>query len=310
MEVIKKIEDYKNKRILMVCPNENDYWARETAKQNKNVDIFTLYKSCNKLLRLIRRIFVKLRFSIRPFLAPWYKNMHNYDMIIIDANIINCTLPNWLRKNQYEGRIIYWYWNPVQSCVNPKIVDRGKCELWSFDPDDCAKYDMRLNTQYYFPTFKTIDSKNVKYDIFFVGREKGRLAYLTELEKQMNESGLNTYFHIVKRDEGSNKKNTYKSLISYEEILKYIGESRAILDVVQEGQTGQTLRAMEALFFSKKLITNNKSIINCDFYRKENIFVLGVDDIQNIQEFIEIPFNPIEKNILDKYEFNQWVERF
>lgn len=308
--VISKKTDQKNDRILMVCPDENEYWARETAKQNKNVDIHTLYKSCNKALRLIRRIFVKCNISIRPFLGSWYKRMNDYDLIIIDANVINSTLPQWLRKNKYKGRIIYWYWNPVISCVNPKKIRRDLCELWSFDPIDCAKYDMNFNSQYYFSTIQLKKEYNMEYDVFFIGREKGRLAYLTELEEIMKTKGLNTYFHIVNETKIKNQQYLYKPLLPYEIVLDYIGHSKVVLDIVQDGQSGQTLRSMEALFFSKKLITNNRSIIDCNFYSKDNVFVLDVDDISKIKEFVDAPFKKIEDSIIKKYEFNEWIKGF
>lgn len=308
--VITKKKNQKDDKILMVCPDANEYWAREIAKQNKNVEIHTLYKSCNKIFRLIRRISVKWNISIRPFLGSWYKRMNEYDSIIIDANAINSTLPQWLRKNKYSGRIIYWYWNPVISCVNPMKIRRDLCELWSFDPIDCVKYDMHFNSQYYFPTIHLKKEEKIEYDVFFIGREKGRLVYLTELEKIMKSKGLNTYFHIVNEAKIINQQYPYKPLLPYETVLEYIGSSKVVLDIVQEGQSGQTLRSLEALFFSKKLITNNRSIIDCDFYCKDNIFILDIDDFTKIKEFVDSPFQTIEKSIIKKYEFNEWIKGF
>lgn len=169
---------------------------------------------------------------------------------------------------------------------------------------------MHFNSQYYFSTFKLEEEIDIKYDVFFIGREKGRLDYLNELETVMNSMGITTYFHIVNGNKLLEQKHEYKPLISYDKVLRLIGESRVILDIVQVGQSGQTLRSMEALFFSKKMITNNKSIIDCDFYCKENIFVLDVDDITRLKEFINTPFKLIEKNIIDKYEFSEWIKRF
>ena len=89
-----------------------------------------------------------------------------------------------------------------------------------------------------------------------------------------------------------------------------INESKAILDIVQENQTGITIRPLEALFFHKKLITNNKNIVSYKFYCQNNIFIIGKDDINTLKEFMELPWLEIDKEVSDFYTFPKWIERF
>ena len=56
------------------------------------------------------------------------------------------------------------------------------------------------------------------------------------------------------------------------------------------------------------LIDNDKNIIN--FYNPNNIFILGKDDINKIKEFIDSPYIEINKDIVDYYDFEQWLKRF
>ena len=74
-----------------------------------------------------------------------------------------------------------------------------------------------------------------------------------------------------------------------------LSQSNCILDYNQEGQVGLTLRPMEALFLEKKLITNNKDIKNYDFYNPSNIFILGENNIEDIKEFINKPYEKVEQ---------------
>ena len=67
---------------------------------------------------------------------------------------------------------------------------------------------------------------------------------------------------------------------------------------------------MEALFLEKKLITNNKDIKNYDFYNPSNIFILGENNIEDIKEFINKPYEKVEQKIIDYYDFEQWLSRF
>ena len=86
--------------------------------------------------------------------------------------------------------------------------------------------------------------------------------------------------------------------------------SKAVLDIVQDGQVGLTIRTMETICYRKKLITNNTDVINYDFYNPDNIFVIGKDDINDLNEFINRPFIDIPDEILIRYNFCDWVKSF
>jgi hypothetical protein len=43
----------------------------------------------------------------------------------------------------------------------------------------------------------------------------------------------------------------------------------------------------EALKYEKKIITDNPHVKNYDFYRKENIFIIGEDSENELKNFIE-----------------------
>jgi hypothetical protein len=70
------------------------------------------------------------------------------------------------------------------------------------------------------------------------------------------------------------------------------------------------MRATEALFYSKKLITNNPLILKYDFYHKDNVFILGYDDFSRLDEFIMSPFNHIVDKFKENYTFEAWFKRF
>ena len=67
---------------------------------------------------------------------------------------------------------------------------------------------------------------------------------------------------------------------------------------------------MESIFFRKKLVTNDRRIVDMDFYSSENIFVLGMDNIDMLYSFIKQPYVEIDKSIVEKYDFDNWVNRF
>ena len=122
---------------------------------------------------------------------------------------------------------------------------------------------------------------------------------------------LESKFHITPvRKKAKGYEKWYKNRMPYNEVLQYIEKSKAILDYVSDNQSGLTLRPLEAMFFRKKLITNDISIINRDFYKKENIFILGKDDISDLVDFLNNDYVKIDQKILDRYDFINWIERF
>jgi hypothetical protein len=238
-------------------------------------------------------------------------NLGQYNTIIIHASIIKVPVVKFINRISPEIRVIFWYWNPVNKILPIENIKDLNCEIWSFDPDDCKKYGLNENTQFFFSNIK-LSNKPIEYDVIFVGRDKGRLENLLKLEKNFEDIGLKCKFHIVSNSRFFNfsRNYIYSKPIEYEKVLDLIEKSKAILDFVSIGQKGLTIRPIEALFFRKKLITNDRFIKNLDFYHPDNVFILGKDKMEYLSDFLEKPFIEIEESITSKYDFSNWIKRF
>jgi hypothetical protein len=82
------------------------------------------------------------------------------------------------------------------------------------------------------------------------------------------------------------------------------------LDIVSKGQTGLTLRPLEALYAEKKLITNDINIKTYDFYNPNNIFVLEDNNFDKINDFLNKNYQTVDDKITEKYQFSNWIKRF
>ena len=98
--------------------------------------------------------------------------------------------------------------------------------------------------------------------------------------------------------------------MEYSEVISHIRKSKAIVEIVQDGQNGLTARALEAMFFETKLITNNKEIRSFNFYDDNNIFIIGEDDNDKLDAFLHTSFRPVEKKALYQYDANGWINNF
>lgn len=272
------------------------------------IDIKPPFRSILNMLKVFRSLHLSSRLKFKNIWYNNYNNINDYDIIILAANEFTVSLSSYIEKkiNDKSIRLIFWYWNPVKPKYKPNLVS-SKWEKWTFDKEDSIRYEMKYNGTYYFPIDMNLEKEEI--DVFFIGLDKGRYNELVELENIFIKFGLNTKFHIV-----SDKKNLiisrkYKPLISYQTVVKNISKSKAILELMQENQTGHTLRTMESLFLSKKLITNNKSIASYNFYKKENIFILGDDDLSKLKDFLEAPYQQLDPSIVTQYDFANWINR-
>ncbi|MEG0518751.1 MAG: hypothetical protein RR555_07785 [Bacteroidales bacterium] len=217
-------------------------------------------------------------------------------------------------------RKMLWAWNPMSTIIKSvigtgeygKMLKKHGIDVYTFDQNDAVKYKFKHTYQVY--ANDTTAERKVKYDIFFVGNDKGRLEDIYRLYGIFNNQGLTSSLHVIKNrhkkyDSKYNPIITNESM-PYPQSIETIKESRAVLDILQANQTGQTLRPLEALFLNKKLITNNVEIINEPFYHPSLIFILGIDNIDQLSGFIHSPIIKPEAQIKERYEINNWIEQF
>ena len=274
----------------------------------KGFQTYKTYREVGFFQRVLRRGWFLLKLPHDIWFDGWKHELKNVSTVIVFASKYASSL-EYIQSKAPGTRVIFWYWNPVFQTIDPKSIPDGLCEKWSFDESDCEKYGMKFNTQFYLDNI-ALPEINPCYDVVFLGADKGRRPHLDEIERSLQVAGLQSYFYIVD-DEAYNVSYTGKfPLKDYSFYIELVSKSKAILDYVQEGQRGLTLRPLECLFHRKKLITNDPSIKSRDFYNKDNIFVLGSDDMSKVKEFLDSPFVRLPSDIENKYDVESWVNRF
>lgn len=285
--------------------NESDFYNLERNKY-KNVLSTSFFKSNKKIIKIIRRIAFKMNIPFISLLyGKWTKDIHKFDLFIISSSIYSLKIINYIKKRS-DKKIIYWYWNPIINDINPKKVKENNIDIWTFDKNDSVNYQLNYAPTYYFSNI-SLPEEEVDIDVFFIGADKGRLSKLIQLNTIFNKLGLEVNFHITKSKKYDDISYNYKKPIPYEEVLHQLSKSKAILDIVQVGQNGMTQRVMESIFFEKKLITNDKDIKRYDFYNPKNIFILDIDNINDLPEFIDSAYVTIDNQIVEKYDFSNWI---
>lgn len=279
------------------------------------VKIRNIYKSEELISRLARKIILKMSLPFeKAIFGDWTRDIIDVDEVIVFDTGNAKEIVRFLNKEYPSKRVIMWYWNSVKDSVLPEEFKKLNVELWTFDPADAKRYNMRLNTQFFIADNLKVDPTQIigSEDVFYVGADKDRAKYLAEMEPYFKKFGVTYNYNLVQYRGSTNAYNIeYKHQLTYKEVVQHSMASKALIDLVAEWQTGLTLRPLEALVLKKKLITNMRSIVNEPFYNKNNIFVLGVDDLDSICDFIN---NPYDLSNHDKYtnyySFSSWLDRF
>lgn len=283
-------------------------YARK-AIEKKGMRVFSPYWGNHMPLRIFREACFKL-----PFLptALWYNKeilCGRYEYInIIDVNITSDYL-KWIKRNYPKAQINFIYNNMVGKARNivPEKIPEG-IRVWTYDDYDARKYGIRLFNNYWIHEMIFKQRKKPEYDVFFVGRDKGRGENLLKLERRLQSMGLKTKFIITIDGKMAKKKLYYQKPLSYEEVIDYDTRSRAILNFTMENQEGVTMRDMESVAIGVKLITTNRSIVRKDLYAKNNVFILGVDNIGELPGFLALEYIDIWDDIKENHTFEAMLD--
>lgn len=237
------------------------------------------------------------------------ESRHKY--IIIQDNIITRKFLLWLQKNRPDSKLFFQYTNMVGKAHHllPKQIPLG-IKIWTYDKHDSDKYGIALSKQGGYYTAFIGEKREKKYDVMYVGRDKGRAEYILKIKKKLEDMGLVTKFMIMPSKRTDRKKSFYSRPISYQDVIKLVTESRAILNITLPDQLGATLRDYESIYNEVKLITTNEFIETFDFYRKENVFIVGKDDFSSLVEFVRTPFVSLDSTILEKYSLDNAVQEW
>ena len=187
-----------------------------------------------------------------------------------------------LRKRYGKARLCFKFTNPVTEqnrgkfntvrqyydaaiTFSRKDAEENGFLYWPLQPMKICKYEAQ---------------EKYRSDIFFVGKDKGRLDILLDCYEKFTQSGLKCDFHIVEVPPEKQKytdRIAYNQRIPYSEVLEREASTRCVLEILQNNEDYMSMRATEAFCYGKKLITNSKAYRDYPFYDPGIIWIL--DDI-------------------------------
>lgn len=301
----------------------NDYIAGNLSKEGHTVLVIDfskfkhhypnfLYRSYNGFLKFFFKKNIKTEYYGDKIIDKLKSFNEKQDVILtIKADFISPQ--NAIKLKEYTKKSVAFFNDSTEKC--PKILNVINCfdEVYSFDKNDCRKYNLKFKTNFIY-SFPKNNLEN-KYDLFNISSFDKRIKTITKIAKKLKELEINYKILILnskkeKYDEAKEYKDVefIKKPIPLNEIDDYLLKSKTFLDIQRKQQLGLTFRVFESLGYQKKLITTNPDIKNYDFYNPNNILVLDSKNPEIEKSFFETPYEKIPEKIVEKYTLTEWVK--
>lgn len=246
------------------------------------------------------------------------------DILVIKGEALSVEMIRKMRSIFPKARLTLYFWDshrnmPKGSVDKIDLFDRA----FSFDLED-TKYDKRLAYRPLFFIEQYADVGDIEQDIdlLFIGTaHSDRVTVLRNIERSIPRgcdfrkilyvrSGL---LHRIQKITSFSYRNVEErdfifTPIPKEEVRKLVGRAKVVLDIERDVQTGFTMRTIEMLGASRKLITTNPSIVKADFYDPQNQCCIDRNRPVIDPAFFDTPWRPQDPALLTHYSLSGWLD--
>lgn len=222
-----------------------------------------------------------------------------------------------LKESQSSAEFISYHWDSIKQYNYLNSIDYFD-KVYSFDKHDCDSHGIL-----YLPLFASgayngiSDRKSGQdIDIYMVGSivQTKRYLLVQEFKDFCYKNGITFYFHLKVTPvtylklllNGVIPRGVSFDTMESDAMKEIVSRSRAVLDVTNHEQSGLTMRVIENIAIGKKLVTTNINIKNEPFYNKNQVFLLGEDNMNDLKEFI---YRDIEIKEHPELMLDSWLKK-
>ena len=218
------------------------------------------------------------------------------------------------KLSKQAKEIINYQCDGVKMC--PDIFQKKDyfTKIYSFEKDDIINYpDLKMDfiTNFYFKNYNDILNE-IEYDFYYLGVGiDQRIKILSEFDNLFSSYKKRFLLSGSKLGESNDSIEYFINPIDYKNNLLEAKKAFCLIDLKLESHNGLSFRFYESLYFQKKLITNNKDVVNYDFYNSNNILIVDYDNLikDDIEKFLQLEYIEINQNIVEKYSFDVWLKQ-
>ena len=293
------VEELKKKYKIIFIDYDLNLFETLISKFLKKIRVYLINKKIKKQLK-IKDIDILLSISGKEI---YFGNM------------------KFLEKEYNIKKKILYLWDNIIRVPNFFEIKQFFDEVYTFDFADSKKYNLRYRPTFYSKRLEELKIKDInflkKIDIFFIGiYRKNRLEILKNLYKN-KENFIYLYYSRIfyyiykfmrKKDFKNIREYINFSPITREKYNEIFMQSKYIIDIPEENQTGFTQRVLDAIFLEKKVITTQKNISEESIYNPNNILIIEkYEDIEKNKDFFKKKYKKISKDKIEYYSISYWA---
>ena len=334
---INKITDntpnWSDKKIILIMPP--DFGVYQVIEQNlrymgfEQVTVISplfCYKTKDRIHNFIQKTFLGNKDYKKQLIDDYYtaevsQTLSSFAPKSIDYAIV--IRPDKLDLNTIEKihstahKVVAYQWDGLARFPKVfKVINQFK-RFFVFDLEDYHRYRYQYPnllpcTNFYFDMPEESVSVN-ENEVLYVGAYmKDRIQSLIRVVDALSQYNLTLNINLFYGRKTPPISHPHLSFISkgisYAENLKITKKAAVILDIKTVEHNGLSLRIFEAIKYQKKLITDNKSIMQYDFYHPNNFYVIEDDHFQGLAAFLNSQYIPLAEEIKQKYSFSNWLK--
>jgi hypothetical protein len=220
----------------------------------------------------------------------------------------------YLKKLCPKCKIVYYFNDLIDISTSRKQFVSQKPQsvdgFYTYDKVEAQKYGIDFYPSPCSRMDKLVDKEEIIYDICFVGMAKNRWKDIYKAYHILTEKGFHCLFCVIDLPKNAEKIDgiRYCKRIPYLEYLKMIRQSKVILDIIQKGSHGNSMRIFEAILFDKYLLSNNPYLMDDDLYNDQ--FMKVYSDIESVDKTVlDISVKYENKDELSPFLFLERLEK-
>lgn len=246
---------------------------------------------------------------------------NKYDiLLVIKGEILRTEDIKLFKKINPLSKTINYQWDSLKNLpFNFDFIETFDFK-YTFDHVDAANHpNLHLRPLFFTNEFKFNKDARIEYDFATVGGFQNRRVNVINLLKLqfpnakfkirlrttmtlnilnnfIKTGGIKRYFHYA----------LFKDL-DRTTIANILNKSNVIIDIPSEGQTGLSMRTIEAIGLQKKIITTCKYIKGYDFFNSNNHLVINNKNFIDIKEFMKVPYKVNKELSISKYSLELFI---
>jgi len=246
------------------------------------------------------------------------------DVLVIKGEALNPEMIRKMRQALPHARFILYFWDsyrnmPADTHQKVSLFDK----TLSFDPVDVIKdYRLAYRPLFYLNEYEKLPDVNLDIDVLFIGTSHtDRYAVLSKLAKRLPQHlrfekilymPSAKIYHARKFVSPSywhaRREEFVFSPLTKLEVMSLIARARVVIDIERPVQFGFTMRTIEMLGASRKLLTTNPRIVEADFYNPINQAFIDRNNPEVSTAFFSKPWEAMSSSILRKYSLDGWLD--